>query len=259
MRRAAGIVAGAGGAWAGPAVLSLGPCRRALAAAGVAPRLSGLSSSAHLALTFDDGPDAVSTPLFIEMLAAHRVHATFFVLGRFARTYPEVIADLVGAGHEIAVHGWDHQCVAFKRPDRLRGELDRTLDVLGTITGERPQWYRPPYGVLTTDSLVAAHRVGLETVLWSAWGRDWERHVTPGRIVNTVVRAARAGGTVLLHDTDRTSAPHSWRRTLVASEALLAEWARRGQQVGPLRDHWPPSGGRTRADEHDGEHESSGV
>jgi peptidoglycan/xylan/chitin deacetylase (PgdA/CDA1 family) len=100
-------------------------------------------------------------------------------------------------------------------------------------------WYRPPYGVLTTEALVAAHAVGLRTVLWSAWGRDWERTASPESVAHRVSATLRPGGTVLLHDSDRTSAPGSWRATLGASDLLLADWSTRGFDVGPLRDHRP--------------------
>ena len=101
------------------------------------------------------------------------------------------------------------------------------------------RWYRPPYGVLTAEALVAARSAGLRTVLWSAWGRDWERSATAESVAHRVSAALRPGGTVLLHDSDRTSAPGSWRATLAASDLLLTDWSMKGYDVGPLRDHRP--------------------
>ncbi len=128
-----------------------------------------------------------------------------------------------------------------KRPGQLRREVRDTVELLTWLTGEPVRWYRPPYGVLTTEALVAARAAGLRTVLWTAWGRDWEAGATPARIVATVERRLAPGGTVLLHDTDRTSAPRSWERTLAASETLLTRWDRGDAVVGPLRDHWAPA------------------
>ena len=217
----------------GPALTSLAPARRA-----VLPLLSGRSARPHVALTYDDGPDPASTPRFLDLLAGHGVRATFFLLGEHVVRHRELTLEMAAAGHELAVHGWDHQCLAWKAPGRLTDELRRSRHALEDLTGRPVHWYRPPYGVMTGRGLRAAHRAGLRTVLWSAWGRDWTRGATPDSVTRTVSAALEPGGTVLLHDTDRTSAPGSWRTTLAASERLLSGWAARGLEVGPLREHW---------------------
>ena len=231
----AGGVTVAGGA---PLVASIQPVRRALTPRLLPDRLSGISGSHHVALTYDDGPDPASTPEFLDLLAGHDVRATFFLLGRYAAEHPDLVQRIVGAGHELGVHGWTHRCVAWVGARRLVGDLRTTRRVLEQISGRRVRWYRPPYGVLTTHALVAARSAGLTTVLWSDWGVDWRRGRTPEQVLATVTRGLRPGGTVLLHDTDRTSAPGSWRTTLAASELLLGRLAERGVPVGPLGEHW---------------------
>jgi peptidoglycan/xylan/chitin deacetylase (PgdA/CDA1 family) len=216
-----------------PALTSIAPARRVLM-----PRLSGRSDRHHIALSFDDGPDPVSTPYFLDLLAARGVAATFFLLGHHAARERSLVRDLAEAGHEVAVHGWTHECLALVPPRRIARELARTREVLEETTGTPVRWYRPPYGVLTAAGLWAAGRAGLRTVLWSAWGVDWSAGATPTTIVRRVSHAVRPGGTVLLHDTDRTSAPGSWRRTLAATAALLDGWEDAGVPVGPLREHW---------------------
>jgi peptidoglycan/xylan/chitin deacetylase (PgdA/CDA1 family) len=216
-----------------PALTSVAPLRRALL-----PRLSGISNRHHIALTFDDGPDRCSTPHFLTLLADRGVSATFFLLGAYARREPALVREMAEAGHELAVHGWEHDCLTFLPPGRLAGQLIRSREVIEDISGTRVRWYRPPYGVMTGEGLYAARRAGLTTVLWSSWGMDWSEHATPVTIVSTVSRSIRPGGTVLLHDTDRTAAPGSWRRTLSAATFLLDLWAGREVVVGPLRQHW---------------------
>jgi peptidoglycan/xylan/chitin deacetylase (PgdA/CDA1 family) len=218
---------------AAPALTSIAPLRRLLM-----PRLSGRSNRHHIALSFDDGPDPASTPHFLDLLADHEVRATFFLLGAHAAREPGLVRDLADAGHEVAVHGWTHECLALVPPRRLTAELTRTREVLEDTTDAAVRWYRPPYGVLTAAGVWAARRAGLQTVLWSAWGVDWSAGATPSTIVHRVSRAVRPGGTVLLHDTDRTSAPDSWRRTLVATATLLDRWRADGIPVGPLHEHW---------------------
>ncbi len=216
-----------------PALTSVPRLRRA-----VSPALAGLSRKRHVALTYDDGPDPLSTPHFLDLLSSHDRFATFFLLGEHAARHPGLVRQMADRGHEIAVHGWDHRCLAAKRPGTLRGELARTRDLIEEIAGERPVWYRPPYGVLTTEGMFAARAAGLRTVLWSAWGRDWTASATSESIVTSVRRGLKPGGTVLLHDTDRTSAPNSWMRTLDASSVLLTQWADGQVPVGALNNHW---------------------
>jgi peptidoglycan/xylan/chitin deacetylase (PgdA/CDA1 family) len=198
-------------------------------------RLSGLSDHRHVALTFDDGPDRDSTPHFFDLLASRDVRAAFFVLGRHAAEEPQMLRRIAREGHELAVHGWTHNCVALVRPGRLRAQPVLTRDLVENLTQTTVRCYRPPYGVLTPNAQRAAASVGLEIVLSLAWGRAGEPGDRSHRVLRAVRRDLRPGGTVLLHDTDRTSAKDSWRVTLAATDLLL-----RAQPApfGPLREHW---------------------
>jgi peptidoglycan/xylan/chitin deacetylase (PgdA/CDA1 family) len=216
---------------------SLGIARRQLTPRLWSPRLSGISSTRHVALTFDDGPDASSTPYFLSLLAEYDIRATFFVLGRHLED-GSVLRDISAQGHEIGIHGWDHTATVLRRRGRLADELRRARSYVEDLGGCEVRWYRPPYGVLTRGTLAAAGTAGLEVVLWSAWGRDWTRRATPHSIKRVVTGQLRPGGTVLLHDSDRTSAPDSWRSTLGATRLLLEGWRAQRLDVGPLSEHW---------------------
>ena len=215
-----------------PALTAIGPLRRALT-----PQLSGISPNTHMALTFDDGPDPASTPAFLDLLARANRRATFFVLGAYAKPNAALLNRMTAEGHELAIHGWTHRCTAAVPPTRLAGELRAARHEVEDIVGIAVAWYRPPYGVLTTDALLACHKLALTPVLWSAWGREWEARATPERITRSVLRTLRPGGTILLHDTTRHSPRGDWRRTLHATDALLSG-ALATAQVGPLGDHW---------------------
>ena len=205
------------------------------------PRLAGIGDPARVALTFDDGPHPASTPWFVDSLAAAGVRATFFLLGAMLARAPDLGRDLVAAGHEVAVHGWTHRNLLLRGPAATYRDLARTRDLIADTTGQAPRFFRPAYGVLSAPALLAAHRLGLEPVLWTCWGRDWMRSATPQSILDTLRRDLAAGGTVLLHDADCCRAPGSWRSTLAALPGLLDECARRGLRIGPLRDHgWRP-------------------
>jgi peptidoglycan/xylan/chitin deacetylase (PgdA/CDA1 family) len=199
--------------------------------------LSGLGRPGHVALTFDDGPDPKSTPAFLELLERHRVRATFFLLGSMLRDAPQLGREIMAAGHELGLHGDTHRCLLLRGPRSTRDDLVRGRDVLAELTGRAPYWYRPPYGVLTTAATRFAGPLGLRPVLWTTWGRDWRGRATPQTVYRTVERRLAGGGTILLHDSDCTSAPGSWRRTLAALPRILAEIDARGLRVGPLREH----------------------
>jgi peptidoglycan/xylan/chitin deacetylase (PgdA/CDA1 family) len=215
---------------AAPALTARPPLRRAL------PRLEGRGRPGGVALTFDDGPDPHGTPAVLAELGRLGWHATFFLLGSQVRRHPGVARAVVAAGHEVALHGDEHRN-HLARPARwVRRDLERALGDVTAVTGVRPRWFRPPYGVLSAGSLRAAAALGLTPVLWSAWGRDWLGG-TGADVVATLRRGLSDGGTLLLHDSDCTSTPGSWRATAAALPLLAEELDRRGLAVRTLGDH----------------------
>ncbi|NUR30367.1 MAG: polysaccharide deacetylase family protein [Catenulispora sp.] len=215
-----------------PATTTFGPVRNR-----ILPGLAARGAPDHIALTFDDGPDPNSTPRFLDLLAARGVSATFFLLGSMAERAPGLVRELHAAGHEIAVHGWHHRSLLLRGPRATYQDLSRARDYLADLTGEQPQLFRPPYGVMTTAAHVSARRLGLRPTLWTSWGEDWTSRATPASVLKQVTKDLHGGGTILLHDTDCTAKPGSWHSTLGAVPMLLDHCAERGWKVGPLREH----------------------
>ncbi len=211
-----------------PAVTARGPARR------LTPGLAGEGRPGGVALTFDDGPDADGTPAVLQTLADLGWRATFFMLGSQVRRHPDIARLVVEAGHEVGVHGTIHRNHLIRTPWAIRRDLRLATRQIAEATGVRPRWFRPPYGILTAGTLWAARDLDLVPVLWTAWGKDW-RGGPPDRVVAEVMRTLRGGGTVLLHDSDCTSRPGSWRST-VASLPLLAAQVE-GLEVRTLGDH----------------------
>jgi peptidoglycan/xylan/chitin deacetylase (PgdA/CDA1 family) len=201
------------------------------------PALVGVGRPGHVALTFDDGPDPASTPAILAMLDELGWHATFFMLGSMTRRAPSLAAEVVAAGHEVAVHGDVHANMLRRLPRDARADIERASATIADAAGVAPAWFRPPFGILSFSALRGARRLGLSTVLWTTWGRDWRREATPESVVADVERRYLDGGTVLLHDSDCTSYPGSWRSTLGALPRLADRCTARGLTVGPLRDH----------------------
>lgn len=203
----------------------------------VLPALSGVGRADHVALTFDDGPDPVSTPAFLDALDDLGWQATFFCLGSQVRRAPALTREIVVRGHELGVHGDVHTSHLRRAATWTVPDLLRARDLVARVSGTPPRWFRPPYGALSASSLVAARRSGLRPVLWTSWGRDWRDEATPDTVIEDLARTWHWGATVLLHDSDITSAPGCWRAALGALEPLSRRWADLGLTVGTLGDH----------------------
>lgn len=215
----------------GPGLTALAPVRRLF------PRLTGAGQPDHVALTFDDGPDPRFTPRVLAMLDARRVHATFFLLGPMVQAAPGLAAEIASAGHEIAVHGWEHRYATVRGPGALHDDLARACDTIAAATGAVPALYRPPYGVLSAGALIAARRLGLRPILWSSWGREWAPGATPGSVQATLASTLDGGATVLLHDSEAAAPAGTAAAALGALPWLLDECGRRGLRAGPLTEH----------------------
>jgi peptidoglycan/xylan/chitin deacetylase (PgdA/CDA1 family) len=143
-----------------------------------------------LYLTFDDGPQREWTPQVLSVLTRHHAQATFFVLGREAAAHPELIATARSLGHTIGNHTWDHPRLTRLSPERIRQEIS---------TGVPSRCFRPPYRDTNPAVAAVAASFRQRQVLWDVDTSDWEK---PGaaKIERAIVRGARPGAIVLLHD-----------------------------------------------------------
>ena len=242
------LVMQSGAALTGLVVANCVPALAAVAPIGVVlcPRLVGLGRPGHTALTFDDGPDPRSTPAVLDSLATLGWRATFFTLGPMVDNAPRLAARIVAEGHELAVHGYRHTSPLIRTHRQITEDLRRTIHTIEDAAGVQPVWYRPPYGHLSLAAWHAASEHGLQTTLWTAWGRDWRSKATPRTILADLARGTLDGGTVLLHDSDCTSSADSWRNTVGALPLLAAYLHDRQLEVGPLNEHFRKRGERRR-------------
>jgi peptidoglycan/xylan/chitin deacetylase (PgdA/CDA1 family) len=186
------------------------------------------------ALTFDDGPDARGTPAVLEILAAARAPATFFLVGEQVRRNPALVGEIVAAGHTIGIHCERHRNLLRLTPWQVREDLRAASSSIEDLCGERLRFYRPPYGILNAAALRHARASGWRTYLWSHWGRDWSARATPQSIAARVTTAATQGSVGLLHDSDRYGARDCWRRTAGALPLVLETLAAQGLEPSAL-------------------------
>jgi peptidoglycan-N-acetylglucosamine deacetylase len=167
-------------------------------------------------------------------LAERGTPATFFLTGEQVERTPELAAEIAAAGHAIALHGDRHRNLLRLPPAAAARDLDAGAETIGAATGGAVALHRPPYGIYSWPALRAVRARGWTPLLWSRWGHDWRRRVTPGGIAAEVTAGLAAGDVLLLHDADDYSAPGSWRRTAAALPLVLEAIAARGLRPEPV-------------------------
>ena len=203
------------------------------ALAPVLPRAAGglglprVLPAAGVALTFDDGPHPEGTPAVLELLARADARATFFLVGEQVRRRPQLAAEILAAGHIVALHGDQHRLQLRLTPAQVQADLARGAATLEDATGAAIVWHRPPYGIYSPAGLGAVRAAGWRPLLWSRWGKDWRRSTTPRRIATRATRSLSAGDVILLHDADFYSAHNSHRRTAEALPLILTQLSSR--------------------------------
>jgi peptidoglycan/xylan/chitin deacetylase (PgdA/CDA1 family) len=154
----------------------------------------------YIAMTFDDGPKATLTPKLLDLLAAHHIKATFFVIGQNVAEYPQIVQRAAREGHEIGNHSWSHPYLAKMSDDAVRRELRRTEDAIENATGVKPTLMRPPYGSITArQKRWINDEFGYQIILWDVDPLDWKRP-GPTTVCNRIVKETRPGSIVLSHD-----------------------------------------------------------
>ena len=151
-----------------------------------------------IGLTFDDGPSG-ATPAVLDVLARHGATATFFVLVERAELSKGVLRRIVSEGHEVGLHGIDHQRLTTLPPSEVRRRLTDGRRRLEDCVGRPVRWFRPPFGSQTPRTLLAAHRAGLDVVVWSCDAQDWIDE-QPAHIARLATDRVQPGGVLLLHD-----------------------------------------------------------
>ena len=156
-----------------------------------------------IGITFDDGPHTGSTPQILDLLCRLNVPATFFLVGKHLEKHPEIVREMVSAGHEIGNHTFSHSLLYMSTKNRIRDEISRTDTLLRNIDGAEPKFFRPPAGFFTKQVLDIAEQLGYKTVVGDVYPRD--PHL-PGeeKIVGRVLQRTVAGSIIILHDGGNT-------------------------------------------------------
>ncbi len=225
---------------------------------------SGATNEKILCLTFDDGPNSEYTPQVLDILKAHHVPATFFVIGVNAEQFPGLIKREYAEGHEIGNHTYTHPNIAATSPLRTELELSTTQRIIENLLGVSTTFFRPPYNADSApttpqeiEPILRAQGFGYTTIAETIDPRDWEPGVTPAAILDEAKSGvseaisendADAAHIILLHDAggDRKATIAALPQIIDYFQAKGYRFALVGELIGKDRSQVMP---KTAADE----------
>ncbi|KJK60081.1 polysaccharide deacetylase family protein [Saccharothrix sp. ST-888] len=183
----------------------------------------------ELALTLDDGPSPTYTPQVLAVLRQYGITATFFVIGANVEKNPDILRQVVAAGHRVGNHTWSHPDLGTLSEAQVRSEIERTSEIITRVGRVRPPTlFRAPGGHFTRTSMAVCASLGLNPVAWSVDPVDWSRPGTQA-IVDRVLSAAKPGSIILNHD----------GALLSPGESEVGGFADRSETVAALKTYLP--------------------
>jgi len=188
-----------------------------------------------VSITFDDGPNPRATPRILDVLRREGVRATFFVLGRHAERWPELVRRAALDGHQLGNHGYFHRKLHRRSPGYVRDDLTRGTEQILRASGVRPRHFRAPHGFRSPWVTPIAASLGQRTVGWSLGVWDSAR---PGAdvIAARTLEGMHTGSILLLHDGDGYDPDGDRSQTAEALPAILDGLRRRGFRFTTLPD-----------------------
>jgi peptidoglycan-N-acetylglucosamine deacetylase len=182
-----------------------------------------------LALTYDDGPNDPHTLRLLEVLARHNVRATFFLIGRFVRQRSDIVREVVKAGHVVGNHTLTHPLLSLKSAVEIRRELTECHAAIQDAIGEHANLFRPPFGGRRPAVLRIARELGLEPIMWSVTGYDW--NAPPAEVIEqTCAKQIRGGDVILLHDGRHREMGADRSQTVIATGKLISRYKAEGYE-----------------------------
>jgi peptidoglycan-N-acetylglucosamine deacetylase len=195
------------------------------------------SNEKVIALTIDDGPWEKTTTQMLDILKVNDVKVTFFWVGTSIQANPELAKRVVSEGHAIGNHTWHHWYKQMSEAT-AKSEIDRTAELIYKTTGVKTSLFRPPGGYLNNGLAAYAKSQKYTVVMWSQTSADTDPRAKPQVFVKNVLRDAKPGGIVLMHDGggDRT-------RTVQALPQIITKLKQQGYRFVTIPELLSESGG----------------
>jgi peptidoglycan/xylan/chitin deacetylase (PgdA/CDA1 family) len=187
---------------------------------------AGDNSKKQVALTFDDGPDARSTPALLDLLRENEIEAAFFVIGKNVDADPALANRILREGHLLENHTYEHSYATnFYSTAKLTAELTQAQQVIEKHTGTTPKYFRPPVGLSNPNTFHGAAALRLKVIGWTIRSLD-TKLTDPVRIVQRIERGLKPGSIILLHDGNIPA-----ERLVVTVKLLLTKLREHGYDV----------------------------
>lgn len=170
---------------------------------------TGNPARKSLYLTFDNGYENGYTAPILDVLRAKKVPAAFFVTGHYVKDQPELLKRMVGEGHLVGNHSWNHPDMTTIPDERIRDELNRVKQAVAELTGQREmRFLRPPRGIFSERTLAVSKALGYTNVFWSVAYKDWETNRQRGAqfAFDSVTAQLHPGAIILLHSVSKDNA-----------------------------------------------------
>lgn len=181
----------------------------------------------RLSISFDATWGAGYTDDLLDMLDRQGVKATFFLAGYWLEKYPDYVKKIASRGHEIGNHSYTHPHMNSLAEQEIRNELNRTSDLIESLTGARPKLFRPPFGEYSNKVIIGAKECGMETIQWDVDSLDWQ-NTTVDAIVNRVMGKAKPGSIILFHN--------NGTHTVKAAEIIITRLKSQGYTIQPISE-----------------------
>lgn len=192
----------------------------------------GDESEKVIYLTFDAGYENGCTAQILDVLQAHGVTATFFLVGNYLEQEPDLVRRMVAEGHIVGNHTYHHWDMSkLSDFESFRSELESLEELFEQVTGEKlEKFYRPPQGIYSEENLRMAQELGYHTVFWSLAYVDWlnDSQPTAEQAFSKLIPRIHNGAIVLLHSTSKTNA--------AILDELLTRWESMGYRFGSLHE-----------------------
>ena len=190
----------------------------------------GDTSQKKMYLTFDAGYENGNTEVILDALKKHQIKATFFVVGHYLETAPELVKRMVNEGHTVGNHTYHHYDMSkISDLESFTEEISSVEEKYKEITGqEMVKYYRPPQGKYSLQNLQMAKDLGYHTFFWSLAYMDWNQDAQPSHeeAFEKLMSRAHPGAIVLLHNTSDTNGE--------ILDELLSKWKKEGYAFGTL-------------------------
>ena len=198
-----------------------------------------------VAITFDDGPDPETTPAILAIPKEYKAHATFFVTGRNAEMFPEILREIARSKNEVGNHSFDHPDLLMCSDEQICAELDRTNSVIARIIpGYNVLVFRPPFSRIDGNIERIVEGRGMKNVIWSGSPGDW-LDLLAKIIAERVLAAARPGAIFVMHDGRDPKSKIEGKlchwNTVKALPEILEGLKKRGWQVSRSASSWKNS------------------